>query len=83
MNKEILMKVVEVEDNLIVITEEIKTTKDRNALERELTSVQRQISNVVERNRRSLEEYAELKEEELSIKDMIAQLPQDDLEIIG
>lgn len=83
MNKEILNKTVVVENDLIVITEETKTKKDRRQLDNELMSIQRQISATIEQNKRVIAEYTRLQIEEQVIKDMIAQLPQEDLEIIG
>ena len=81
--KEILNKTVEVQDDFIVITEETQTKKDRRQLDNELVSIQRQISATIEQNKRVIAEYTRLQIEEQTIKDMIAQLPQDDLEIIG
>lgn len=83
MNKEILNKTIEVEDDLIVITEETKIKKDRRQLDNELMAVQRQMANVVEQNKRMLEEFQRLQVEEKAIKDMIAQLPKENIEIIG
>ena len=42
MNKEILNKNVVIENNLVVITENIKTTMDRNQLESKLRDIQMQ-----------------------------------------
>ena len=81
--KEILNKTVEVQHDFIVITEETQTKKDRRQLDNELVSIQRQISATIEQNKRVIAEYTRLQIEEQTIKDMIAQLPQDDLEIIG
>lgn len=81
--KEILHKTVEVENDLVVITEEIKTKKDRRQLENEILGVQRQMANIAEQNKRMLEEYERLQSEEQFLRDMLAQLPQDKLQIIG
>lgn len=80
--KEILNKTVEVENDLIVITEETKTTKDRRQLDNELTMVQRQIMNLIEQNKRLVLEHQKLLNEEQVIKEMIDRLPKDTLNII-
>ncbi len=83
MNKEVLNKTIVVENDLIVITEETQTKKDRRQLDNELMSIQRQILATIEQNKRVIAEHSRLQIEEQVIKDMIAQLPQEDLEIIG
>ncbi len=81
--KEILNKTIEVQENMIVITEETQTKKDRRQLDNDLVSIQRQISNCIEQNKRLVDEYNRLVQEELAIKDMISQLPSDNtIEVI-
>ena len=82
MNIEVLNKTVTVENDLIVITEETKTKKDRRTLDNDLVSIQRQLSGCVEQNKRVLEEFTRLKADEQVILGMIAQLPTSELTVL-
>ena len=83
MNREVLNKTVAVENNLIVITEETLTRKDKRQLDNDLMAIQRQMDNCIDQNKRLLDEYNKLKLEETTILDMISQLSANDLEIIN
>lgn len=74
MNKEILSKDVTIEDNLVVITENTKTTMGRNQLESQLREISSRKSRLQEQNTRIIAEYKKLSEEETEINNLINQL---------
>ncbi len=84
MNKKtVLNKEVIVENEVATIIETTEVKYDRNQLEMQLRDIQMRKQNIKDQNKRLVSEFNEVLELETEIKNLIAQLENDDnIEVI-
>ena len=78
MDKIILNRETRVEDNVVVIKEETETKLTKERLEMRLRDLDVRKQRLKDQNKRIIEEFEELKKEELETKELIKQLDSEE-----